>query len=213
MSSDAVQYAVLGLISAREAGIHGYRLKNDFDALYGDFWALTYGHMYRTLGRLEREGLIEGTDESHTGRPNRRVFRITALGRTRLDAWLVHLPDVEPRLPRDELSIRLLFLNEARANGMLGLIGGQRALCLEDLARLGRRRDRLRNNPAESFIVELLLIQADLRARSQLAWLDIVEAEVRQRFGGSGTNASQGPDGLQRPLEAPRPSAVDTEIR
>jgi len=62
----ALQYAVLGLISAREAGVHGYRLKNEFEALYGDFWALNYGQMYRTLDRLERAGLIEGFDELQT---------------------------------------------------------------------------------------------------------------------------------------------------
>ncbi len=191
MSADAVQYAVLGLISIREAGIHGYRLKADFDGRYGDFWVLSYGHLYRTLSRLERAGLIEGIDESQTGRPNRRVFRITTQGQQHLDAWLVHPPAVEPRQPRDELSLRLLFLNEARVNGMLALIGGQRTLCLQDLAIVGSRRNRLRGDPAESFVAELLLIQADLRARSQLAWLDIVEAEVRRRFGGSGTDASR----------------------
>lgn len=40
MATDAVQYAVLGLISARSDGIHGYQLKSEFDALYGEFWEL-----------------------------------------------------------------------------------------------------------------------------------------------------------------------------
>ena len=80
----ALQYAVLGLISAREAGVHGYKLKNEFEALYGDFWVLNYGQMYRTLDRLERAGLIEGFDEFQTGRPNRKVFRITRQGRDQL---------------------------------------------------------------------------------------------------------------------------------
>ncbi len=96
MATDAVQYAVLGLISARSAGIHGYQLKSEFDALYGEFWELNYGQMYRTLDRLERAGFIEGFDQLQTGRPNRKVFKITARGQRNLDRWLVHPPTRNP---------------------------------------------------------------------------------------------------------------------
>ncbi len=176
----ALQYAVLGLISAREAGVHGYRLKNEFEALYGDFWALNYGQMYRTLDRLERAGLIEGFDELQTRRPNRKVFRITKQGRKRLDAWLVHPPSQEPRPLRDELSLKLLFLAEARLDEMRAIISTQRALYLQHLSRLNKRRDTVMDT-REGFVMKLLLSQADMRVRSDLAWLDLVETEVAKR--------------------------------
>jgi DNA-binding PadR family transcriptional regulator len=85
MAADAVHYALLGLISGRPEGAHGYQLKAEFDALYGDFWSLNYGQLYRTLDRLERAGLIEGSEEVQSRRPNRRIHRITSSGRQTLE--------------------------------------------------------------------------------------------------------------------------------
>src|SRR5712691_701395 len=121
MASDAVQYALLGLISSRADGTHGYKLKVEFDALYGDFWSLNYGQLYRTLDRLERRGFIEGSELIQSGRPNRKVYRITQNGRRRFDNWLVLPPTHEPRPLRDELSVKLLFLNQVGAGEVLGL--------------------------------------------------------------------------------------------
>ncbi len=185
MSLYALQYAVLGLISAREAGVHGYRLKNDFEALYGDFWALNYGQMYRTLDRLEQAGLIEGFDEMQTRRPNRKVFKITKQGQKRLDAWLVHPPSQDPRPLRDDLSLKLLFLSDSRLDEMRAIISTQRALYLQHLARLTKRRDKAAGDTRDGFVMSLLLSQADMRVRTDLAWLDLVEAEVTKRFDSS----------------------------
>lgn len=188
MSKFALQYAVLGLISAREAGVHGYRLKTEFDALYGEFWALNYGQMYRTLDRLERAGLIEGFDELQSRRPTRKVFRITKQGRKRLDAWLVHPPSHEPRPLRDDLSLKLLFFTDGQLDELRAIISTQRALYLKHLARLTKRREAAVDRTREGFVMTLLLRQADMRVRADLAWLDLVEAEVGRRF------ARQDPD-------------------
>jgi len=190
MSRHALQYAVLGLISAREAGVHGYRLKHEFDALYGEFWALNYGQMYRTLDRLEHAGLIEGFDELQDRRPTRKVFRITPRGRKKLDAWLLHPPSQEPRPLRDELSLKLLFVTDGQADEMRTIISTHRALYLKHLARLTKRRDAVDETTREGFVTKLLLSQADMRVRADLAWLDHVEGEVTRRFT---QNAADGP--------------------
>ncbi len=66
----------------------------------------------------------------------------------------------------------------------LALIRSQRALYLQHLARLTKRRSKLSD---ELFVTHLLLRQADMRVRSDLAWLDLVEEEIRKRFGPQGT--------------------------
>ena len=182
MSTDVVQYAVLGLISERIQGAHGYQLKTEFDALYGEFWNLNYGQLYRTLDRLERAGLIEGTEHFQSGRPSRKVYRITATGRRSLDDWLLLPPTFEPRPLRDDLSVKLLFLTDARYAETLALIRGQRAIYLQHLARLTKRRSIVEEaDQHDAFVTRLLLVQADMRVRADLAWLDMVEAELRQR--------------------------------
>jgi DNA-binding PadR family transcriptional regulator len=180
MATDAVQYALLGLIAARTRGAHGYQLKGEFDSLYADFWSLNYGQLYRTLDRLERAGMIEGSEEVQSGRPNRRVYRITQSGQRTLDDWLLLPPSHEPRPLRDDLSVKLLFLTEGRRDETLGLIKSQRAAYLHHLARLSKRRAQIEGQ--NLFATTLLLLQADMRVRADLAWLDHVEEEVRRRF-------------------------------
>lgn len=192
MATDAVQYAVLGLISSRDDGIHGYQLKTEFDSLFGDFWSLNYGQMYRTLDRLERAGMIEGAEIPQSGRPNRKVYRITANGKKSLDDWLLLPPSDQPRPLRDDLSVKLLFLTEARVEETIALVRSQRALYLKHLARLTKCRSRLEGRGPDQFVTDLLLLQADMRVRSDLAWLDVVEKEVRKRYpGGSAVGESR----------------------
>jgi len=183
MGSQAVQYAVLGLIATRETGIHGYQLKREFDAIFGEFWALNYGQIYRLLDRLERAGLIEGRDEIQTGRPSRKVFLASEGGHLDFDGWLVRPPSTEPVALRDELTVKLHFLTEARVPEILALVRSQRAAYLQHLSRLTKRRTKLVARGDEVFVVDLLLRQVDMRVRTDLSWLDVVEEAVQQRFG------------------------------
>ena len=57
----------------------------------------------------------------------------------------------------------------------------QRSLHLQQLARLDRRRAALAHAGDDAFANRLVLQQADMRLRTDLAWLDVVEAEVQQR--------------------------------
>lgn len=181
MATDVVQYTLLGLISTRPGGAHGYQLKTEFEALYGDFWSLNYGQLYRTLDRLERAGLVQCTEEVQSGRPSRKVYRITASGQRSLDDWLLLPPTDEPRPLRDDLSVKLLFLTEPRREETLALVRSQRAIYLHHLARLTKRRTVLEESAEDMFVTRLLLLQADMRVRTDLAWLDLVEKELLQR--------------------------------
>jgi len=191
LATDVVQYALLGLISGRPEGAHGYQLKIEFDALYGDFWSLNYGQLYRTLDRLERAGLVQCTEEVQSGRPSRKVYRITASGQQSLDDWLLLPPTDEPRPLRDDLSVKLLFLTESRRQETLALVRSQRAIYLHHLARLTKRRTVLEESAQDMFVTRLLLLQADMRVRADLAWLDLVEKELLQRTDGKKPVASR----------------------
>ena len=186
MATDAMQFAILGLISGTAEGAHGYQLKAEFDALCGDFWEVNYGQMYRTLDRLEHCGMIEGTEQIQTGRPNRRVYRITERGRQSLDDWLLLPPSAQAMPLRDELALKLLFLSRARLEDTLTLVSTQRARYLQQLARLNARRTALESTADGGFVMYLLLLQVDMRVRADLGWLDIVEREIRKRLGPRG---------------------------
>lgn len=52
---------------------HGYELKQDLEQLLGSAYPQpNVGQIYVTLGRLEKQGLIEGKDVEQSSRPNKR---------------------------------------------------------------------------------------------------------------------------------------------
>jgi len=113
MELNATQKAILGFIAARPRS--GYEIKQlvDFSTQY--FWAASYGRIYPELKRLEKEGLIEGTDASNGAR-TRTVFALTAKGRKAADKWISTRPEIYE--VRDEGLLKLFFadtLDPARA--------------------------------------------------------------------------------------------------
>src|SRR6266849_1616073 len=101
-----MRYAVLALL-AKEPG-HGYELKVALEQTFGAAYAaLNVGQIYTTLSRLERDGLVRGSDVTQTRRPNKRVYELTAAGREELQAW-VDQPVEGSRL-RDDFFTKLVL--------------------------------------------------------------------------------------------------------
>ena len=143
MRDGNLRYAVLGVVARQEEGVHCYRLTRECEALHDDFWELNYGRVNRALDMLERDGFVEAAEQYQSGKPNRKVYRITGDGRQTLDDWLLQPVSDTPYPLRDELSVKLLFLEGARFRETLELIAQQRQIYLGKLARVSRRRRRL----------------------------------------------------------------------
>ena len=94
----SVPHVLLALLS--EGPKYGLQLREEFEAGTGEVWPLNVGQVYKTLGRLERDGLAESEGNGDDG-PQKR-FRITAGGEAELAAWLRTPPDLTAP-PRDEL--------------------------------------------------------------------------------------------------------------
>ncbi len=77
------------VLAALEAGpAHGWDLCRRLDTTSGGLLTLREGSLYPALYRLEQQGLVAASwDETAQGRrgPRRRVYRLTARGRRRLE--------------------------------------------------------------------------------------------------------------------------------
>ncbi len=73
-----VKTVCLGLLTFGEAS--GYDLKKHFDAAFEHFFSTGYGSIYPALASLAEEGLADCTAVPQAGRPDRKVYRITAAG-------------------------------------------------------------------------------------------------------------------------------------
>lgn len=82
------------LLGALREPASGYDLKAQFDAAFRYFWPAELSQIYRTLRRLEDEGLLASRAAPSEKGPERRVYRITKRGRTALRRWLAAGPSV-----------------------------------------------------------------------------------------------------------------------
>ena len=81
-----VKTVCLGMLTDGEAS--GYDLKKEFESSFGHFFAAGYGSIYPALNTLARDGLVECRHIPQEGRPDRKVYKITAEGRKHLLAAL-----------------------------------------------------------------------------------------------------------------------------
>jgi DNA-binding PadR family transcriptional regulator len=87
-------FVLLGLLAS--GAKHGYDLKHAYDQALPRAKPLGFGQVYATLGRLERDGLVEQAGQDRAGGPDRTTFAITDAGRAALHEWV---GAVEPPAP------------------------------------------------------------------------------------------------------------------
>jgi DNA-binding PadR family transcriptional regulator len=113
-------FVLLGLLAAGPR--HGYDLKRAHDDRMPRAKPLAYGQVYSTLGRLERDGLVEQSGQDRDGGPDRTSYALTDTGRAKLDEWLAA---VEPPAPFvtsalfSKVVVSLLAADAERARGYL----------------------------------------------------------------------------------------------
>jgi PadR family transcriptional regulator len=86
-----LELAILDVASGRHEPFHGFELAKALADEQGARSLTAHGTLYKALGRLAEQGLLEGEWEdpvlaARAGRPRRRLYRITGEGARRLGA-------------------------------------------------------------------------------------------------------------------------------
>ena len=169
----ALDALILGLLDLRP--MTGYDLKKTFDGTVAHFWSADQSQIYRTLARLENDGLLDVRVIPQEGRPDRREHRLTEQGRATLAGWLRSpLPEEKPREP---FLARLFFVGRADdPEQARTLIAERREAGRRHLATLesipvadGDLAARLRSATLRNGI---------LQTQAELTWLDELEAAL-----------------------------------
>lgn len=170
----SVRQGLLALLA--DGPMYGYQLRGEFEARTGATWPLNVGQVYSTLGRLERDGLVEGAGSDEEGRVS---YRITERGRSELTAWFASPVD-RAAPPRDELAIKLAMAVTVPGVDVRAVVAKQRAAtvrALQDYTRLKAQLPPLPATAAElswQLVLESLIFDADAEVR----WLDHCEARL-----------------------------------
>jgi DNA-binding PadR family transcriptional regulator len=168
----SVSHALLALLS--EGPKFGLQLREEFEARTGEVWPLNVGQVYKTLGRLERDGLAESEGNGDDG-PQKR-FRITAGGEAELAAWLRTPPDLTAP-PRDELVMKVLVAVRVPGVDVHEVIQAHRLYLVE----LMQQWTRMKEEEAESDMSLALVVDAELfRLDSVIRWLDAADGRIKR---------------------------------
>ena len=102
-------YAILGFLN--ECEMSGYDIRKEAEEAIGYFWHESEGHLYPTLKRMVRGGLIEEASVRKRNSRQRKQYRITPLGKEKLLEW-VSMPVVDGRV-RNPFLLKLFFSKDA----------------------------------------------------------------------------------------------------
>lgn len=160
-----VQEVLLALL-AKEAS-HGYQLQARLALALGPLGgALNAGHVYVTLSRLEKAGLVHAQRVGQTDRPDRKVYELTVAGRDRVREWLADTS--WPKPAPAEFHLKLVAAAGAGLADPIGLIDGQRGELLHGL----REAQRAALAEPAGSVAGLLLEGVVLRLQADLRWLE-----------------------------------------
>ncbi|HEY1517649.1 MAG TPA: PadR family transcriptional regulator [Solirubrobacteraceae bacterium] len=157
---------VLLALLAGEAS-HGYQLRARLALALGPLAeALNDGHVYVTLGRLEKAGLLTSRRVGQTDRPDRKVYELTPAGHERVTEWL---RDTSwPKPAPAEFHLKLVAAAAAGLADPVGIVDRQRR---ELLVGLGQAQRAALTEPDGS-VAALLLEGVVLRLQADLRWLE-----------------------------------------
>src|SRR3954469_6973521 len=163
-----MRHAVLALLAEEPA--HGYEIKRGLEERFGTVVApLNAGQVYTTLQRLQRDELVADDAVAQSGRPDKRVYRLTEAGRAALEEWLGG-PSAPTRL-RDDFFMKLVFAQSLGLADPTELIARQRAAYLRSLGEL----ERVLAGGGACGISAVVVGGAALHLEADLKWLDRCE--------------------------------------
>jgi DNA-binding PadR family transcriptional regulator len=160
-----VQEVLLALL-AKEA-LHGYELRARLQLALGPLAeALNAGHVYVTLNRLQKAGLVSSARVGQADRPDRKVYELTEDGLERVVEWLADT--TWPKPAPAEFHLKLVAAAAAGLGDPVRIVDGQRHALLAGLA--AAQRAALAE-PDDS-VAGLLLEGVVLRLQADLRWLE-----------------------------------------
>jgi len=173
------QEVVLAMLAKEPS--YGYELRGRLRLALGPLGeGMNPGHVYVTLTRLEKAGLVRG--ELAVGSPDRadrKVYELTADGQQRVAEWLA---DVEwPKPDLAEFHLKLIAAGAAGLADPVSIVDTQR----RELLRRLRDAQRAALDEEDGSDAALLLEGIVLRLQADLRWLEACEQTWTQRKAGS----------------------------
>ncbi len=170
-----LELAILGLL--KERSMHGYQLSRQLTDTLGGFWRVSYGSLYPTLRRLEKQGAVETVFDAEAVGRRKNVYRVTDKGET---LFLELLQEAGHESSDDNrFRVRLAFFRYLAPETRIRLLERRRAYLEE---RLSTIKTSLRTTRERIDTYTLSLMEhGQVSTEHDIAWLDGLIAAERTR--------------------------------
>ena len=100
----ALSHTILATLG--DEAYSGYDLWKKFTECTSHYWKASQQQVYRELSKLEGQGAIAPEIVSQENRPDKKLYRVTSLGKEILTTWIAE--PSEPMAVREELLVKVL---------------------------------------------------------------------------------------------------------
>lgn len=146
-----VRTLCLGILSVGEAS--GYEIKKDIEeGMFSHFIEASFGSIYPALTQLAGEEQVTVRAEEQTGKPDKKVYAITAKGRAALARSIAVLPARDKY--KSEFLFQMLLQQYISPGTMLAAIGKQLDDLNHDLARIASCRCSEQPHAGAQFVAD-----------------------------------------------------------
>jgi DNA-binding PadR family transcriptional regulator len=123
----SLKHGLLGFLSGNE--MSGYDLEKMFKSSVGYFWSAKISQVYRDLHAMEKSGWVQSDELKQTGRPNKRIYRITDAGRQELENWLIGYDVKKDSEIRIGILVRMFFAAKRHKEETIAVLEQFRTNC------------------------------------------------------------------------------------
>lgn len=116
----SLKHGLLGLLNY--GANTGYDLNKIFNDSLGFFWKAQTSQIYRELAAMEEAGLLTSEIEFQSHSPNKKVYSITASGRTELHRWLTDDTPTVNVETRNTFLMKMFFAGEESEENSIKLL-------------------------------------------------------------------------------------------
>ncbi|MBL4794648.1 MAG: PadR family transcriptional regulator [Pseudomonadales bacterium] len=99
----SLKHTILAMLENGE--ITGYGIAKKFHGTFGFFWNASHQQIYQELAKLSNSGLVKFEAITQSGKPDKKIYRITSTGLEELKSW-IEVPMDLPKI-KDQLMVKL----------------------------------------------------------------------------------------------------------
>ncbi|ANP79338.1 hypothetical protein A134_23275 [Vibrio crassostreae 9CS106] len=150
----------------------GYDISKSLTQTFSVFWRASHQQIYRELNKLEKKNFVSCVLFPQSGKPDRKVYSITNMGRMQLSDWL----DEEFKMPilRDEMTSKMFTADKDNISGVIEDIKYLMEECRSNLDRVEGIRDAL--------IGHILVEDLDIDTKLKMAAFNKVSAHYQSQL-------------------------------